>query len=67
MKAPRTIKVDLRHVDDTLRKATGTEDREFFIEGPEIPIHLTYIKYRNIYKLKAYRNGKLIYRKERRK
>lgn len=67
MKAPRTIKVDLRHVDDTLRKANGTEDRELFIEGPEIPIHLAYMKYKNIYKLKSYRNGKLIYRRERNK
>ena len=65
MKAPRTIKVDLRYVDDTLRKANGTEDRELFIEGPEIPIHLAYMKYKNIYKLKSYKNGKLIYRKER--
>lgn len=67
MKAPRTIKIDLRYIDNTLRKANGTEDRELFIEGPEIPIHLVYMKYKNIYKLKAYRNGKLIYRKERRK
>lgn len=67
MKAPRIIKVDLKYVDDALRKASGTEDKELFIEGPEIPIHLTYIKYKNIYKLKSYKNGKLIYRKERRK
>ncbi len=66
-KAPRIIKVDLRHVDDMLRKASRTEDKELFIEGPEIPIHLAYIKYKNIYKLKSYKNGKLIYRKERRK
>lgn len=67
MKAPRTIKVDLRYVDDMLRKSNGTEDKELFIEGPEIPVHLAYIKYKTTYKLKSYRNGKLIYRKERRK
>lgn len=65
--APRTIKVNLRLVDETLRKAQGTTDKELFVEGPEIPIHLAYIKYRHVYKLKAYRNGKLIYRKERKK
>ena len=65
MKAPRIIKVDLKHVDDMLRKASGTEDRKLFVEGPEIPIHLVYMKYRNIYKLKSYRNGKLIYKKEK--
>ena len=65
MKAPRTIKVDLIKVDDTLRKAHKMEDKEFCVEGPEIPIHLAYVKYKHTYRLKAYRNGKLIYRKER--
>lgn len=65
MKAPRIIKVDLRMVDDTLRKARGIEDKELFIEGPDIPIHLAYIKYRNVYELKAYRNGKLIYQRRK--
>lgn len=64
-KAPRKITVDLVYVDKTIRECTKWSDMNK--EGPTIPIHLTVYKYDNTYKLVAYRHGKLIYRKERRK
>lgn len=64
-KAPRTIKADLYYVDKVLREAHDPQGLQ--IEGQPMTIRLKIYKYRHLYKLVAFRKGKLIYRRERRK